>query len=143
MQTSNYIRQNSSETARIAVLGSEPEIYFYAQRQSATGYLYMYSLIMRQKYTERMQKEFIHEVEKNRPEFLVYVDVADSWGEDREHAPQATEFLAWMREFAHDHYVVDGVAELDEPNRYISGESARNYSISSGKQAIYALKRIP
>jgi len=143
IQTANYIRQNSPGNARIAVLGSEPEIYFYAHRQSATGYLYMYSLIVRQKYTERMQKEFVREVETNRPEYLVYVDVADSWGEDREHAPQASELLAWMREYAHDHYVVDGVAELDEPNRYISGGLVRNYSMPSGRPAIYALKRIP
>jgi hypothetical protein len=143
MQTADYIRQNSFEKARIAVLGSEPEIYFYARRQSATGYLYMYSLIVRQKYTERMQKEFIDEVEANRPEYLVYVDVADSWGEGRDSAPQASEFLAWVRKYAHEHYVVDGVAKLDEPNVYLKGESARSYRPSSGTQAIYVLKRIP
>jgi hypothetical protein len=143
MQTADYIRQSTSEKARIAVLGSEPEIYFYARRQSATGYLYMYSLIVRQKYTERMQKELIDEVETNRPEYLVYVDVADSWGEGRDSAPQAAEFLAWVRQYAHEHYVVDGVAQFDEPNVYLKGESARSYAGSPGTQAIYALKRIP
>jgi hypothetical protein len=143
MQTAGYIRQNSSENARIAVLGSEPEIYFYAHRQSATGYLYMYSLIVRQKYTARMQKEFIDEVETNRPEYLVYVDVADSWGEDRDRAPQAAEFLAWIRKYTHDHYVVDGIALLNEPVVYIWGESAKNYPAVAGTPAIYTLKRIP
>lgn len=142
-QTADYIRQSSSEKARIAVLGSEPEIYFYARRHSVTGYLYMYSLIVRQKYTARMQKEFINEVETNRPEYLVYVDVADSWGEGRDSAPQASEFLAWVRKYTHDHYVVDGVAQLNEPNVYLKGESARSFLASSGTQAIYTLKRIP
>jgi hypothetical protein len=143
MQTAGYIRQNSSENARIAVLGSEPEIYFYAHRQSATGYLYMYSLIVRQKYTARMQKEFIDEVETNRPEYLVYADVADSWGEDRDRAPQAAEFLAWMRKYTEDHYVVDGIALLNEPVVYIWGASAKNYPAVAGTPAIYTLKRIP
>src|SRR5439155_711705 len=30
---------------RVAVLGSEPEICFYARRRSATGYIYMYGLM--------------------------------------------------------------------------------------------------
>ena len=33
-----WIRQHSSDEARIAVLGSEPELFFYAHRHSATGY---------------------------------------------------------------------------------------------------------
>jgi len=46
------------------VLGSEPQIYFYSGRRSATGYLYMYSLTEEQKYALRMQKEMIGEIEK-------------------------------------------------------------------------------
>jgi len=33
---------NRPVTARIAVLGSEPQIYFYSRRHSATGYIYIY-----------------------------------------------------------------------------------------------------
>ena len=46
----DYIREHSPPNARMAVLGSEPEIYFYSQRHSATGYLYAYPLMEPQPY---------------------------------------------------------------------------------------------
>ena len=38
-----YIRNHSGPDALVAVLGSEPEIYFLAHRHSATGYIYTYA----------------------------------------------------------------------------------------------------
>src|ERR1035437_2228674 len=40
LQVGEYLKSHASPGARIAVLGSEPEIYFYANRHSATGYIY-------------------------------------------------------------------------------------------------------
>jgi len=140
MSAADYIRKNSPDNARIAVLGSEPEIYFYAHRRSATGYLYMYSLIMRQKYTARMQQELIREVEASRPEYMVYVDVAESWGE-RDRAPQASDFLRWLHEYTRANYETDGVAGLGEPaSAYLWGEVAKNHK-PDPLPAIYVLKR--
>jgi hypothetical protein len=75
----DYIRTNSMTSATVAVIGSEPEIYFYAQRHSATGYLYMYPLMEPQPFASQMQHEMISEIETNKPEFLVYVPSPDSW----------------------------------------------------------------
>ena len=44
IQIANYIRTHTGKDSRIAILGSEPEIPFYADRRSATGYIYMYGL---------------------------------------------------------------------------------------------------
>jgi hypothetical protein len=140
MKAADYVRQNSPEDARIAVLGSEPEIYFYARRRSATGYLYMYSLIVRQKYTARMQQELIHEVETNRPEYLIYADVAESWGAERERAPQASAFLAWVREYTQTYYDAVGVAEIANSGRDVWGDNAKSYKPLTG-EAIYVMKR--
>ena len=74
-----YIRQNSAPDAKLAVFGSEPEIYFYAQRRSATGYIYTYSLMEQQEYAERMQNEMIEEVIQAQPEYAVFVDDRLSW----------------------------------------------------------------
>jgi hypothetical protein len=138
MNTADYIRENSPENATIAVLGSEPEIYFYSHRRSATGYLYMYSLLMRQKYTARMQDELIHEVESSKPEYVVYVDVTESWG-DRDRAPQAFAFLKWVREYSEAYYEKEGVAEVNASPRYVWGTAAKDYT--SHSPAIYLLKR--
>lgn len=75
----HYLREHSSPQMRIAVLGSEPEIYFYAQRHSPTGYLYTYGLMEPQKYAVGMQQEMIAEIEHGQPEYFVYVHSAPSW----------------------------------------------------------------
>jgi len=74
-----FLERLTPPGARIAVLGSEPEIYFYSHRRAATGYLYTYSLLESQKYVRDMQNEMIAEIEAARPEYLIYVDVPTSW----------------------------------------------------------------
>jgi Dolichyl-phosphate-mannose-protein mannosyltransferase len=139
LKVGEYIRRNSSPTARIAVFGSEPEIYFYAQRHSATGYMYMYSMIEHQKYTARMQQEMMHEIEINRPEYLVNVDFWDSWGE-RDDAPHAANFLAWMQDYMQAHYERVGVVDGAKLVNIVWGDAAKTYPPRAAK-AIYVLKR--
>ena len=139
VRVADYIRENSSETARIAVLGSEPEIYFYARRHSAIGYLYMYSLVVRQKYTARMREKMIRELETNRPEYLVYVDFWDSWG-DRQGGPELAAFLSRLREFMDQGYERVGVADIGNMASDVWGDAAKSYQPHSSK-VIYVLKR--
>lgn len=75
VEVAGYIRGHSARDARIAVLGSEPEIYFYARRRSATGYIYSYPLMEAQPLALRMQNEMIGEIEAARPEYVVIVNV--------------------------------------------------------------------
>ncbi len=79
IKIADYIRNQSTPTDTIAVLGSEPQIYFYARRLSATGYIYTYSLMEPQPYAHQMQLEMIHEIERARPRFLVLVAMNRSW----------------------------------------------------------------
>jgi hypothetical protein len=80
VEVGRYLRDHSAEKARIAVLGSEPQIYFYARRHSATGYIYMYPLMEPHRYSVRMQAEMIGELEAARPEYVVFVSLEWSWG---------------------------------------------------------------
>jgi hypothetical protein len=139
IKIADYLRNNSSGTARIGVLGSEPEIYFYAHRHSATGYIYMYSLIGRQKYSTRMREEMVRELQDNRPDYLVYVDIWDSWG-DRNGGPQLAEFLALLEKYRNENYDTVGVADIGEQTEYVWGNAANNYKAHSSS-VIYALKR--
>ncbi len=140
LQIADYIRTHTPQDTRIAVLGSEPEIYFYAQRHSATGYIYMYSLIGHQKYIAAMREEFLRELEDNHPEYLVYIDVPDSWGE-RSGVPGAAGFLAELEEFKDRNYERVGLAEISGAQTgYICGEAAIGY-VTHASKAIYVLKR--
>ena len=74
-----YLKAHTAPTDRIAVLGSEPEILFYADRPSATGYIYMYALTERQQFAGGMQEELMSELRSARPTYVVHVDAAASW----------------------------------------------------------------
>jgi hypothetical protein len=82
VEVAGYIRGHSAPDVRIAVLGSEPEIYFYARRRSATGYIYGYPLMEAQPFALRMQNEMIGEIEAARPEYVVMVNVYSTWMND-------------------------------------------------------------
>jgi Dolichyl-phosphate-mannose-protein mannosyltransferase len=79
VRIADYIREQSNPADKITVLGSEPQIYFYSKRLSATGYIYTYSLMEPQPYAHQMQEEMIHEIEAARPRFLVLVVMSKSW----------------------------------------------------------------
>jgi hypothetical protein len=61
----------TQSTDKIAILGSEPQIYFYANRVAASGFLYHFPLIEAQKYSETMSKQFTNEIENARPTIFI------------------------------------------------------------------------
>jgi hypothetical protein len=78
-RAADYIKSHASKDARVAVLGSEPEIYFLSGRRSASGHIYMYPLMEEHPYALKMQNELISEIERARPEYVIYVDDELSW----------------------------------------------------------------
>lgn len=74
-----FIRSNTPPAARIAVLGSEPEIYFHARRRSATGYVYTYPLTEPQPFAAQMREEMRREIEIAQPQFIVQARGPTSW----------------------------------------------------------------
>jgi 4-amino-4-deoxy-L-arabinose transferase-like glycosyltransferase len=104
-----YIQEHSSPNARVAVLGSEPEIYFYSQRHSATGYLYVYALMEPQPYALKMQREMIGEIESHQPEYLVWVGSANSWAV---RSTSGREIFDWFNKYSREHYEITGLAAV-------------------------------
>jgi hypothetical protein len=136
-----YIREHSPPNARIAVFGSEPEIYFYAQRHSATGYIYTYALMEAQPDALRMQHEMMREIESNKPEYMVYVSHELSWifnpNSDRT-------IFHWFDGYSGQFYEQAGVVD-EGPNgesEYFWDGAARNYHSFRGRYII-VYKRKP
>jgi len=74
-----YIKANSNDGDKIAILGSEPQICFYANRHSATGHITTYALMENHKYNLLMQKEMISDIESAMPKYFIYVNISTSW----------------------------------------------------------------
>jgi hypothetical protein len=79
LKIAEYIKANSSSDDKIAVLGSEPQIFFYSDRRSASSYVYVYPLMEPHPYALQMQKEMIQQIETAKPKFLIFVHVSKSW----------------------------------------------------------------
>lgn len=137
----NYIRQHSPDNASVAVLGSEPEIYFYAHRHSATGYIYTYGLMEEQKYALGMQQEMIREIEAAAPEFLVWVNVRASWL-PQDHSEGL--ILSWAQKYVHDNYEMTGVADIHMlKTDYRWGDEAKGYQPRSNSVVFVFKRKIP
>ena len=138
IRVGDYIRQNTAPNASIVVLGSEPEIYFYAHRHSATGYVYTYALMEEQKYALQMQRQMISEIETARPEFLVWVNVNASWL-PQQHSDGL--IFSWAQNYVHDHYNMTGVADIHMAQTdYRWGDDAKNYQPRSNS-VVFIFKR--
>ena len=111
IRIADYIRAQSNDTDTVAVLGSEPEMYFYSRRLSATGYIYTYGLMEPQPYAHRMQLEMIHEIETARPRFLVVVAMNRSWlaGPDSDQT-----VLKWVGNYCDANYEEVGLINISE-----------------------------
>ena len=109
IKVADFLRENSRPDERVVVLGSEPEIYFYSRRQSATGFIYMYPLAEQQRFALRMQRQMIEEVEKNRPGFVVFVWTPMSW---RVAAGSERLLFQWADNYLNDNYRPVGLVNM-------------------------------
>jgi len=108
---SDYIRTNSLPDARVAVLGSEPEIYFLSQRHSATGYIYTYGLLEPQPFAPHMQDEMISQIETNSPQFVVFVSDEMSWGQYVNDPTSNKKIFYWWDKYQ-TNYTLVGLADV-------------------------------
>jgi hypothetical protein len=117
LQIAKYIKANSLPQDKIAVFGSEPEIYFYSQRYSATSFIYTYPLMENHPLAIEMQKEMISQVQANNPKFMVIVKTVDSWMPT---SSSSKLIFEWVDKFIAAHYQQVGLVEIfkDKPVEY-------------------------
>jgi len=121
-----YIREHTQSGDRVAVVGSEPQIYFYAGRRSATGYIYTYPLMELQPYATGMQQAMIREIESADPRYVVFVRAVGSWLV-RENSDKTV--FGWFEQYQRD---LKRVGVIDIPSRqetvYRWGDDAATYA---------------
>jgi 4-amino-4-deoxy-L-arabinose transferase-like glycosyltransferase len=134
----DYLRDNSAPGAKIAVIGSEPEIYFYAHRHSATGYIYTYALMEPQPAALNMQRDMIREIEVNHPDYLVFVASGLSWLIN----PGSSHLiLDWAGQYAvSDYNRIGVVSNVNGKIVSVWGVAARNADISGDCLIVYQRK---
>jgi len=126
VRIAGYIKEHTSKQDRIAILGSEPEILFYADRLSATGHIYMYGLMENHRYAEEMQRQLISEIESAAPAYIVVVHNSASWLLRPE---SLNRVLDWGEGYIPLRYDEVGIMDIfgDKPTRQLWEEETAGY----------------
>jgi len=127
IRIAEYIKAHSKKEDKIAILGSEPQIYFYSCRHSATGYIYVYGLMENQKYALRMQLDMAREIEKVEPKYLILVNIPTSW---LANAKSETYIFEWVEEYLKKKFSLVGVVDIlsSDKTEYRWDSEASNYA---------------
>lgn len=124
LEIAKYIEERSGPEDAIAVFGSEPQIFFYSGRRSASPYILMYELIREHPYSETMQRELIQQVSGVQPPYIVLVHVWYSW---LAHPARVGALLQQIEPLLASRYHRVGLVEILSPRhtRYLWEEEAR------------------
>ncbi len=139
VEIARYIAANSSPEDRIAILGSEPQIYFYAHRRSATRYVYAYAMMEPNPYAGWLQDQVMREIEAARPLFVVLVRVQTSW---LTRPSSDMRIFEWINSYFFSQYDVAGWVAMRPagPSRYVWGAEAARQA-SPGSNDVIVLRR--
>ena len=111
LEIARFIAEHTAEDDLIAVIGSEPQLYFYSGRRAATGYVYTYPLMEEQPFALEMQEEMIAEIEAARPEMFIFVSVPQSW---LAKPTSPSRIFEWAESYGPEHYRTVGLVEIFE-----------------------------
>jgi len=139
VKVAEFIRKNTRPEDRIAVLGSEPQICFYAHRRSATEHIYMYGLMEPQPFALRMQEELIAQVEKSEPPFLVLATAPTSWLQ----RPQSEmKLFFWMKNYINNNYQPVIVAAIySDHTLWLTDKEAQSFAPGRVSSQLIVFKR--
>jgi Dolichyl-phosphate-mannose-protein mannosyltransferase len=101
---SEFLQQKIPQNARMGQYSCEPQVWFYAKTESASGFMYGYPLTENQPYAEVMTNTYIQETEKANPDWLLYSNI--SKGEDNKKTIQQID--DWFDNYVKN-YEVKGV----------------------------------
>jgi hypothetical protein len=110
-----YVSRHSTPDQRVAIWGSEPELYFYTRRHAASGHIYLYSVLERQPFATLLQKELCREIETAKPEFFVLVHMPKSLWIATSAVDQST--VTWLDSYLSSYYRPVGLVDIVSPRR--------------------------
>ncbi|MCX7015371.1 MAG: glycosyltransferase family 39 protein [Candidatus Sumerlaeota bacterium] len=138
-----YIREHSNPSDQVAILGSEPQILLYADRDSATKQIVMYPMVWGPPdLSAAMQKETAREIEEAKPRFLVFVNVPTSWWGGR--VMPDLWLIRWLTQEARQNYFPVGIVSLAYPGAslFVWGQEAL-HSQARSPYSVLVLERRP
>ena len=112
---------------------NEPELLFYANRKSASGYLYMYPLFEYHPYFEQMTKEYMEQIVTQKPEIFVRTNIHNT-GKNKNNIDIV---LQWWETYKLNYELLRVYVTTGPETPYQPLESLDNYTSSGMYVEIY------
>ncbi len=125
------IARGSEPGESVYIVGSEPQILFYANRPSATRYIFFYPLTGNFEDALARQQTVVREIRASRPRYVVWVNLPTSllvepalWN-----APRETHVFTESLDLLRSGYRIESLAIPEPPARYreLEGAVARRW----------------
>ncbi|MFI5172603.1 MAG: ArnT family glycosyltransferase [Chitinophagales bacterium] len=131
------IKKITGESATIGMIGSEPQIAFYAQRQLSSGFMYIYPMLEDQKYSIEMVNLFLSEIEEKDPEIFIYSTI----GANAANKVTGKLIEDWWAVFGKDYTLYENItAYSDDGVKYLRADSV-NYQFDHWVSYIKVYRR--
>jgi len=129
---SDFIASHTTPADRIAVIGSEPQIYFYSKRLSASGHIYTYGMMEPQPYARLMQNELIADIVRTQPKYILFFRSKFSWAVK---PTSDTHIFNWTNQYTAQYYHPVCIVYPDNyfTVRYVWGKDIQRQGISAQK----------
>jgi hypothetical protein len=119
LAVADYITTHSDPSDTVFVFGSEPQLLFYADRRSASRYIFVYPLMTSFPDTRDRQEQVIRELAGSHPRFVVTVNVSSSFLDDENTPAHLRDELTKL--LARDYRLVGTVGPDDRTVRPYTG----------------------
>ena len=133
------LRGQLGQNASVGILGSEPELPFYLNTPPASRHLFMFPLLQSTDWSKTMQDEYLADLQRTKPEFLLWVTMTGSWAPEYYKTP----FFRSTKPIVDGFYTPFGKCEIFEnhqPSIIVWGEAAQKYQFK-GNYQIYIYRR--
>lgn len=139
MEISNYINANSKPEDNIILIGSEPQMYIYTNKKSPSRHAYFASVVTDVPPHKQWQREFVQDVEKADPRYVVFFNHAISLFVQ----PNTDTYVfEWANKYITDRYHLIGIADMQNglETNYVWKEALANYR-PQGQNVIYIYEK--
>jgi len=136
----DFIKERTTESDTVALIGSEPEIYIYSGRRAPSRHAYFSHLVKTNPESKQWQDEFIADIRRERPKYLVLFTHPGSlliWpGAD-------TQFLESVKKISREYYRRVGFVDMlpEEKSVYRWHDEIRGYK-AVGRYNIHVFERL-
>lgn len=130
----DFLAQEASPDDQLALIGSEPELYFYTGMKSPSRHAYFSYLVNHKPGWEDRQAEFIRAIETHQPRYIVQFKHPISL---LIYGPTAKPFFEWFDPYVAAYYEQIGLADmLPDETIYRWGKEMADYAIKGEYQVM-------